>query len=61
MRALLGTADAVWREQAMLAHEAADPPGRCVDAGMAQSGPDLPVAFAMQTRAKDPGANVLEQ
>jgi len=48
MGALLGTADPVRREQAVLAHEAPDPPGRGADAGMAQPGPDLAVALAMQ-------------
>ena len=48
MGALLGTADPVRREQAVLAHEAPDPPGRGTDAGMAQPGPDLAVALAMQ-------------
>src|SRR4051794_33903679 len=59
--ALLGTTDAVRRQQAVLAHEATDPPGRGADAGMAQPGPNLAVALAMQARAKDLGANVLEQ
>jgi hypothetical protein len=48
MGALLGTADPVWGEQAVLAHEAPDPAGRGAVAGMAQSGPDLAVALAMQ-------------
>src|SRR3954466_254474 len=60
MGALLGTADPVWREQAVLTHQAADPPGRGADAGMAQPGPDLAVALAMQARAEDLGADVLE-
>jgi hypothetical protein len=49
MGTLVGTADPVWREQAVLAHEAPDPPGRGADAAMAQPGPDLAVALAMQT------------
>src|ERR671929_1453994 len=61
MGTLLGTADPMWREQAVLAHQAADPSGRGADAGMAQPGPDLAVALAMQARAEDLGANVLEQ
>src|SRR3954447_8818625 len=61
VRALLRTADPVWREQAVLAHEAADPPGRGADPGMAQPGPDLAVAFAVQARAEDMGADMLEQ
>src|SRR3954470_5740778 len=61
MRALLPTADAVRRQQAVLAHQAPDPPGRGADAGMAQPGPDLAVALAMQARAEDLGADVLEQ
>ena len=56
-----GTADPVRRQQAVLAHQAPDPPGRGADAGMAQPGPDLPVALAMQARAEDLGADVLEQ
>src|SRR3954451_20168714 len=48
MGALLRTADPVRREQAVLAHQAADPPGRGADPGMAQAGPDLAVALAMQ-------------
>src|SRR3954464_2990586 len=48
MGALLGTADPVRREQAMLAHETPDPAGRGANAGMAQPGPDLTVALAMQ-------------
>ena len=48
MGTLPGTADAVRREQAVLAHQPPDPPGRGADAGMAQPGPDLPVALAMQ-------------
>src|SRR3954454_15537891 len=59
--ALLGTADPVRREQAVLAHEAPDPAGRGADPGMAQPGPDLPVAFAVQARAEDMGADMLEQ
>src|SRR3954466_1961854 len=61
VRALLRTADPVWREQAVLAHEAVDPPGRGADPGMAQPGPDLAVALAVQARAEDLGADVLEQ
>jgi hypothetical protein len=61
MGALLGTADPVRREQAVLAHEAPDPSGRAADPGMAQPGPDLAVALAVQARAEDLGANVLQQ
>src|SRR5918912_95364 len=61
VRALLQAADPVWREQAVLAHQAPDPPGRGADAGMAQAGPDLAVALAMQARAEDLGADALEQ
>src|ERR687886_2271553 len=61
VRALLGTADPVWREQAVLAHQTPDPPGRGADAGIAQAGPDLAVALAMQARAEDLGADMLEQ
>src|SRR4051794_8983222 len=43
MGALLRTADPVWREQAVLAHQAPDPPGRSANPGMAQAGPDLAV------------------
>ena len=46
--ALLGTADPVRRQQAVLAHQPPDPPGRGADAGKAQPGPDLAVALAMQ-------------
>ena len=48
MGALLGTADPVRREQPMLAHQAPDPAGRGADPGMAQPGPDLAVALAVQ-------------
>src|SRR3712207_2430026 len=61
MRALLRTADPVRREQAVLAHQAPDPPGRGADPGMAQPSPDLAVALAMQARAEDLGADVPEQ
>src|SRR3982751_6895459 len=61
VRALLRTADPVWREQAVLAHQAPDPPGRGANPGMAQAGPDLAVALAMQARAEDLGADMLEQ
>src|SRR4051812_35323981 len=61
MGALLGAADPMRRQQAVLAHQPPDPPGRGADAGMAQPGPDLAVALAMQTRAEDLGTNVLEQ
>jgi hypothetical protein len=61
MGALLRTADPVLREQAVLAHQAPDPPGRGAEAGMAQPGPDLAVALAMQARAEDLGADVLDQ
>src|SRR4051812_15963300 len=61
MGARLGTADAVWRGQAVLTHHAPDPPGRAADPGMAQPGPDLAVALAVQARAEDLGANMLEQ
>src|SRR5919202_911685 len=61
VRALLGTADPVWREQAVLAHQTPDPPGRGADAGIAQAGPDLAIALAMQARAEDLGADVLDQ
>src|SRR4051794_40390167 len=61
MGALLRATDALWREQAVLAHEAADPPGRGADAGMAQPGPDLAVALAGQARAEGLGADVLDQ
>jgi hypothetical protein len=59
--ALVRTADAMWREQAVLAHQAPDPPGRGMDTGMAQPGPDLAVALTMQARAEDLGADVLDQ
>src|SRR3954462_14269988 len=39
MGALLGTADPVRREQAMLAHQPPDPAGRGADPGMAHAGP----------------------
>src|SRR4051794_15817616 len=61
VRALLRTADPVRREQAVLAHQSSDPSGRGADAGMAQAGPDLAVALAMQARAEDLGADALEQ
>jgi hypothetical protein len=61
MGALLRTADPMRREQAMPAHQAPDPPGGGADAGMAQPGPDLPVALAVQARAEDPRADVLDQ
>src|SRR3954447_1301939 len=61
VRALLRVADAVRREQTVLAHEPPDPPGRGADARMPQAGADLAVALAMQARAEDLGANVLEQ
>src|SRR3954447_22745277 len=41
VRALLGAADAVWREQAVLAHQPPDPAGRGADPGMAQAGARL--------------------
>src|SRR3712207_6410116 len=44
----LGPADTVRREQAMLTHQPPDPPGGGADAGMAQPGPDLAVALAVQ-------------
>ena len=61
MGARLRTADPVRGEQAVLAHEAPDPPGRGAEAGMAQSSPDLPVPLAVQARAEDLGADVLDQ
>src|SRR5829696_3067882 len=61
MGARLRTADPVRGEQAVLAHQAPDPPGRGADAGMAQSSPDLPVPLAVQARAEDLGADVLDQ
>src|SRR5918997_562485 len=48
-------------EKAVPAYETPDPPGRGADAGMAQPGPDLPVALSMQARAEDPHADVLDQ
>src|SRR3954454_6393965 len=47
VRALLGTADAVRREQAVLAHQPPDPARRGADPGMAQAGPDLAVALTV--------------
>src|SRR5690348_8998056 len=61
MGARLRTADPVRGEQAVLAHQAPDPPGRGADAGMAQPGPDLAVALAIQARAEDLGTDVLDQ
>jgi hypothetical protein len=61
MGALLRAADPVRRKQAVLAHQAADPPGRGANAGMAQAGPDLTVTLAMQARAEDLGTDVLDQ
>src|SRR3712207_5813256 len=43
VRAPLRAADPVWREQPVLAHQAADAPGGGADAGMAQAGPELAV------------------
>ena len=60
MGALRQTADPVRRQQAVLAHQAPDPPGRGADADMAQAGPDLAVALAMQARAEDLGADMLQ-
>src|ERR671938_581552 len=57
----LRAADPMRREQAVLAHQAADPPGRGADAGVAQPGPDLAVALAVQARGQDLGADVPEQ
>src|SRR5919112_5633323 len=53
MRALLRTADPVRREQAVLAHQPPDPPGRGADPDMAQAGPDLAVALAVPARGED--------
>jgi hypothetical protein len=60
MGALLRTADPVRCQQAVLAHQTPDPPGRGADPGMAQPGPDLAVALAMQARAEDLGADMLQ-
>src|SRR5918912_1485239 len=57
----LRAADPMRREQAVLAHQAADPPGRGADAGVAQPGPDLAVALAVQARRQDLPADVREQ
>src|SRR3712207_927666 len=59
VRAMVGTADPVRRERPVLAHQPADPPGRGADAGMAQPGPDLAVALAVQARAEDLRAEVV--
>jgi hypothetical protein len=42
-----GAADAMRRQQPVLAHRLADPPGRSADAGEAQPRPDLAVALAV--------------
>src|SRR5215213_2944240 len=61
MRAPLRTADPVRREQPMLAHQAANAPGGGADAGVAQAGPDLAVALAVQARGEDLPADVPDQ
>lgn len=45
----------------MLAHQPPDAPGRGAEADMAQPGPDPAVALAMQPRAEDLRADVLDQ
>src|SRR4051812_44332878 len=61
MGALLRTADAVRRQQAVLAHQTPDPPGRGADAGMAQPGPGLAGALALPARPEDLGTDVSDQ
>src|SRR5215212_10135251 len=61
MGARFRAADAVRREQVVPAHQAPDPPGGGADAGVAQPGPDLAVALAVQARAEDLRANVAQQ
>jgi hypothetical protein len=61
MGARFRAADAVRREQAVPAHEAPDPPGGGADAGVAQPGPDLAVALAVQARGQDLPADVQDQ
>ena len=61
MGALRRTADPVRRQQAVPAHQAPHPPGRAADADMAQAGPDLAAALAMQARTEDLRPDVLGQ